>query len=59
MKAVIGLGNPEVKYAKTRHNIGFMVIDKLLEKNNVTLIEKFNSFFGKKAMYYIFYQKLT
>ena len=49
MKAVIGLGNPEVKYAKTRHNIGFMVIDKLLEKNNVTLSEKFQSFFGKKG----------
>ncbi len=49
MKAVIGLGNPEVKYAKTRHNIGFMVVDKLLEKNNVTLSEKFQSFFGKKG----------
>lgn len=49
MKAVIGLGNPEVKYLKTRHNIGFMVVDKLLEKNNVTLSEKFQSFFGKKG----------
>lgn len=48
MKAIIGLGNPEVKYLKTRHNIGFMVADKLLEKNNVTLGEKFQSFFGKK-----------
>ncbi len=48
MKAIIGLGNPEVKYQKTRHNIGFMVVDKLLEKNNVTLSEKFQSFFGKK-----------
>ena len=49
MKAIIGLGNPEVKYLKTRHNIGFMVVDKLLEKNNVTLSEKFQSFFGKKG----------
>lgn len=48
MKALIGLGNPEVKYLKTRHNIGFMVLDKLLEKNNVSLSEKFQSFFGKK-----------
>ncbi len=48
MKAVIGLGNPEVKYLKTRHNAGFMVVDKLLERNNVTLSEKFQSFFGKK-----------
>jgi len=49
MKAIIGLGNPEVKYLKTRHNIGFMVLDKILSKNNVTLGEKFQSFFGKKG----------
>jgi len=32
MLIVIGLGNPESKYRKTRHNIGFMVLDKLLKK---------------------------
>lgn len=48
MKAVIGLGNPEVKYMKTRHNIGFMVVNELLSRNNVTLVDKFNSFFAKK-----------
>ncbi|MDP4038807.1 MAG: aminoacyl-tRNA hydrolase [bacterium] len=29
MKLIIGLGNKGEKYAKTRHNLGFMIIDRL------------------------------
>ena len=29
MYAIIGLGNPDKKYEKTRHNVGFDVIDEL------------------------------
>ncbi len=35
MKIVIGLGNPGNKYTKTRHNIGFTVIDKFIKSCNV------------------------
>ncbi len=40
MKLIVGLGNPENKYKNTRHNLGFMIIDYFLEKNNLILDKK-------------------
>ena len=40
IRLVAGLGNPGLKYAGTRHNAGFMVLDELLKKMRGTFSER-------------------
>ncbi|KRL37745.1 aminoacyl-tRNA hydrolase [Liquorilactobacillus uvarum] len=35
MKLIVGLGNIGKKYENTKHNVGFMTVDKFAEENNV------------------------
>ena len=46
---LIGLGNPGKKYYKSRHNIGFLLLEKLSKKydSNFLIKEKLKSFFSE------------
>ena len=47
MYLIVGLGNPESDYSKTRHNMGFNVINKLASKYAIDINKsKFKGLFG-------------
>ena len=37
---IVGLGNPGEKYSNTRHNVGFQVLDKILDRFEIKAIKK-------------------
>lgn len=48
MKVIIGLGNPGKKYEETRHNVGFMTIDKISKEWGIPVQQaKFRALVGE------------
>ena len=48
MWLIVGLGNPETRYSRDRHNVGFRVVDRFSEKYNIQCkTQQANSLVGK------------
>ena len=48
MKVILGLGNPGLKYKFSRHNLGFLVVEKLAKSYSIKIKKKgFNYLWGK------------
>ena len=54
---LVGLGNPEPRYEATRHNIGFMAVDRFGDRHNLVLSQK--KFHGQYGSGFVGSEKIS
>jgi len=49
LRAIFGIGNPGNRYDKTRHNIGFIILERFAEKHNLLFTSSKYDFYSTRG----------